>query len=540
MKKRIYIKHWLKLKPRNYNGKTDLHYLKIANNIYSSLNYDQTIILQELMEPDDIIDLCCFITCYYEDVISQTNIWRAFKILYAATYNKPLPFYTVGANYIDEEINLEDVALLLWYYINTIQDEKFLNPYNKFIFNIAKQIMDILDEDYEYAPENKALKKCYEFSSKVVSSSDQFYNTRAYLQTIFFESYLLYPDIKRRLDHDILTSIEAHLHEDLDRQMGYIREKSETYTFNTCSSLLALNAKDWASAILGASHADYNAVSNISSKITSLFQYKSQSETDVTLQHIASGMLFKMTKKSFDNLEDLHEDNIIYIGLVKYEDEWWFSGNFTTYPFDANIILDQKNSPEARSEVSFLENGQEVESLLAVQKQAFLDFNEGSLIAFLNSKDLNSFLEGFVAFYNDSLKLTTKEKEAARKRAKSDGYFGGMDGLKEWEDNEDLFVVFFNPNSGIEFYDDIVNAFPDKRNPFFIAEKKEDIEAILLTQIYSTEFTNYFVEHYKDQLAYFKIEPYKSYLNDLDFLLRFWKKDHYKTKSAMVLTNENQ
>lgn len=540
MKKKLYIKHWLKLKPQQYSGKTDLHYLKIANKIHSSINDHQKLKISEIIDGEDIIDFCCFITCYYEDVISQTNIWKTFKKLYAEAYTKPLPFYTLDKNYIDEEINLEDVAFLIWYYLNTIQGEKFINPYNEFIVEIAGQIMDILDEDYEFAPENLVLKKFYEFNSKSAADSDKFYKTRAYLQKVFFESYLFYPDIKLSMDQDVYETIEELNGEDFNRIEGYLRELTERYTFNKVSSLLALNAKDWTKAFLGSSHEDYDAISSISPKIIGFFQYKSQSETDITLEHIASGMLFKITKKSFDSTDDLHEDLIIYIGLVKYKDEWWFSGNFAANPFDADLILDQKNSPEARSEVSFLEDRHEIKSILSKQRHAFLDYNEGSLIGFLRSKDLNPFLDGFITFYNNSLKLTDQERKEAGKRARMEGYFGTENGLKEWDDNEDLYVVFFNPNSGVEFYDDIVNAFPDERNPFFEKESREDIQHVLMSKVCSTEFTNYFIEHYKDNLNYFKIEPYKSYLNDLDFLLKFWKKDYYNTKSTVVITGKTE
>ena len=540
MRKRFYIKRWLEFKPQNYNGKTDIHYLTIANAIYSCLKSEQKFMLLRFVDEDEIVNLCCFITCYYEDVISQTNIWKSFKKLYFEAHKKRLPFYTLGDHYVDEEINGEDISFLIWYYINTIQSEVFINPHNRIFFDIAGQVMDVLDEDYEFAPENQVLKNIFTLNPDEADESYEFYETRSYLQTVFFESYLFYPDIKRRLDDDIFETLMALDEEKPELKLSYIREVTEDYTFNKVSALLALNAKDWAKEVLGPSHANYEAWSNISPKIKGLFQYTSQSDTDVILEHIASGIAFKMTKKSFDLLEDLREDEIIYIGLVKYNEEWWFSGNFTAQPFNAALILDQKNSAEARSEVSLLVDRQDIQSILSQQKQAFLDYNEGSLIAFLKSKDLNPFIENYFEFYNNSLKLTNQKKFEADKRAKREGYFGGIHNSEGWDDAEDLFVLFFNPNSGIEFYDDIINAFPDERNPFFSDESQEDVQHILMSQVCSTEFTNYFIEHYRDRLDYFKVEPYKSYLNDLDFLLKFWKKDNYKTKSTVVLTGKTE
>lgn len=540
MKKRFYIKRWLEFKPQNYNGKTDVHYLKIANTIYSNLKTEHRFILLRFVDEDEIINLCCFITCYYEDVISQTNIWQSFKNLYFEAHHNKLPFYTLGEHYIDEEINEEDIAFLIWYYLNTIQGEKFIEPYTSLFSNIAAQIMDILDEDYEFAPENTVLKNMYSFDASNFDKTDEFYKTREFLQSIFFESYLFYPDVKRRLDQDVYDTLMDNPEKETHLKRGYMREVTELYTFNKVSALLALNAKDWVKAVLGPSHPEFETIDQISPKIKGLFQYKSQSATTINLEHIASGMAFKMTKKSFDHLEDLHEDNIIYIGMVKYKEEWWFSGNFTTHSFDADLILDQKNSAEARSEVNFLEDRQEMESILLQQKQQFLNYNNGSLIAFLKGEDLNPFMRDFFEFYNNSLKLTEQEINDANKRVKLEGYFGAENQNDIFEDTEDLYVLFFNPNSGIEFYVDIINAFPDARNPFFTEESREDIQHILMSQVCSTEFANYFIDHYKDRLEYFKIDPYKSYLKDLDFLLKFWKKDNYKTKSTVILTGKNK
>src|SRR5690606_17522104 len=135
-------------------------------------------------------------------------------------------------------------------------------------------------------------------------------------------------------------------------------------------------------------------------------------------------MSFEMTKTSFDHYEDLREDEILYIGLVKYNDEWWFSGNFYVSEFDADTILDQKNSIEARAKVNFLNDPKILEDILDNQKKAFLEFNNGSLLAFLKAEDVQTFVSKFFTHYNQSLNHSKQETEAAQKRAKEDGYFG--------------------------------------------------------------------------------------------------------------------
>ncbi len=527
-KDRIYIKHWLALKPQGYNGNTDLYYLKIANQVYSNLIPSSKTILSQYLSKDDLFLFCCFLTSYFEDVISQINIWRAFKVMYKELYDKNLPFYPIKVDYFDEEINFDDVAFLTWYFLNTTQENKFFSPYNNFILNIATTSMKVFDEAYEYAPENKRLKKLYTLNNKNID----YYTTRSYLQLVYFESYLFNTDIKFDFDNDILDTIEEYEEENPESIPSLLREITEEYTFNRSSTLLSLKAKDWAKSILGKEHPEYHSINAISDKITGSFFYVNQNENDIILKHIASNIEFNVTKKSFDYYENLSEDDIIYIGLVKWNNEWWFSGNFSTSDFDADLILDLKNSNQARLDVSSLYNTSEINDILKKKEKVFLAFNN-SPIAFLKANTIASFSSKYFEFYNQSLGLSDIEKKEVKQRTLDDGYFGNDPNFEDFDSDEPV-IVFFNPKSGLEFYFDIINAFPDINNPFFTEESYDDIMHLLLSPTYSKELILYFVSTYKDKLTFFKNEPYKSYLEDLDFLLRFWKKGNYHTKSSII------
>lgn len=531
MKNKIYIKHWLALKPEHYSSNTDIYYLKIANKINNNFNTIISLSLSQFLSKDDKAVFCCFLASYFEDIISNLNIWQSFKLMHKELYKKPLPFYDIDQDYIDEEINFEDIAFLTWYYLNTIQDNQFISPYNDFILDIATVTMQVLDEEYEYAPENNILKSLYKFEN----SDEDFNKTRAFMQFVFFESYLFYTDTKYELDQEYLKTIEENKEEAPETVLGYIREITEDFTFNKTSSLLAVNAKDWAKNILGKNHKSYQNISGISQKISGLFLYKKQNPSSVFIEHIASGMPFEMTKKSFDHHERLEEDEILYIGLANYKSEWWFTGNFILQEFDADTILDQKNSAEARTEVNFLEDQNKFKEILNKQEKGFLKFNNGAHFAFLKSGDIEKFVSDYMEFYNNQLAPEPESIENAKQRARDEGYFAKVSNI---EIKDDLVVIFFNPKNGIEIYNDILDAFPDEKNPFFIEENSKDIMHILLSPKYSTEFVNCFIKTYNSKLSFFKKEPFKSYLNDLDFLLRFWKKDNYKTKSTLVLTGK--
>ena len=77
MNKGIYIKDWLLLKPYNRQTSTDSYYLKLSNEVkHAIITNIQPDILKYYLENEDINHLSCFLTSYFEDIISETNIWN--------------------------------------------------------------------------------------------------------------------------------------------------------------------------------------------------------------------------------------------------------------------------------------------------------------------------------------------------------------------------------------------------------------------------------------------------------------------------------
>ncbi len=537
MKNRIYIKHWQLLKPQNYSSNTDLYYLDIANKVYANLDEASKSVLLEYLNEDDVKILCCFFTCYFEDIISETNIWGTFKSEYKKIYKKTLPFYEIDNTYETDEINSEDIAFLTWYFLNTMQNHHFINPVNRFIFDIAYSTLAVFDAYYEYAPENKKLKSYFSIKELPLD----FYECRSFIQHVFFDSYLFFTDVKQRLELDIFDVLETQSDtiENPEIANTYIREITEEYTFNKKSMLLAFSAKDWAAALIGKKHSLYNKLKSISTKVFGFFLYKNQDEYCFYLEHIASGYIFNVTKKSFDYYKDLKEDSIIQIGLTQWNNEWWFSGTFSASEFDADLILDEKNSTKSRSDVNFLNDSKKEKAIIKHQKALFLKYNNGKPIAFLMAKDVDRFTLEFIDFYNASLGLSKKEKEAALKRKKADGFLAESSGIEPSDLDENPVVVFFNPKSGLEIYQNVINAFPDKDNPFFTEENPMDIMLLLINDFYSKELVEYVIDTYEDKLEFFKNEQSQVYLDNIDFLLRFWKKEAYHTKSTLISIGKN-
>ncbi|OQA62921.1 MAG: hypothetical protein BWY38_03234 [Ignavibacteria bacterium ADurb.Bin266] len=530
MKNQIYINDWLILKPYDKQVPTDFYYLKISNEVKDVISKKE-LGLNKFLESKDIVTLSCFLTSYFEDIISETHIWNSFVNIHKRLYGKTLPFYHVD-DYYEDEINPQDICFLIWYFLNTFQKDKFVIPFNSFILYAAEKVYDIFDKHWEYAPENEQLKNYYTINE----NEKDYYQVRNLIDNILFNSYLFFTDVAKDFNDKATALFKTH---GKDKNIhSYFNELRDETLHNTHTALLALTGKEWTAEIIGKKHPLHHLILNISQKVNAYFLYKGQDETDIFLEHIATDTPFKLTKKSFDFAHTLKEINtIVFIGMVKWDGEWWFSGTNFTLPYNANIILDEKNSVEKRAAINFLyQDKAKTEGILKEQFNVFKKYNNGSPIAFMIAEDIEKFLNGYLDFYNKSLNLTEKEISEAKQRGSTKGFFKSGNKIDFSHDKLEPALVFFNEKKGVEIVLGLNSAFPLPNNPFFDKKLSEKhIMHLLVDNSTSIELVLYLIKNYKSKLPFFKTELGKVILKDLDFLLRFWKKMNYFSGSYITL-----
>lgn len=536
MEKRIYIKKWLELKPYESQIVTDNYYLKLSNAVkHAIITNKQSFILQRYLDKKNIDYLACFLTSYFEDIISETKIWDTFVKTHLQLYKKQLPFYMLDEHY-EEEINSQDISFLIWYFLNTVQEDKFIAPFNDFIIETSEKVMGVFVKEWDYAPENKYLRSFYQIDE----NETDFYVARNLINTILFKSYLFYPDTLLKLREQELKIIEES--KDEENIMMFLNENRDSTLHNSHTRLLSLKGKEWAAKILGDKHQLSSDFLNISQRIRGYFLYKGQDESDIFIEHIASGKKFELTKKSFDHSDTLKEiDSILFMGIAKWKEEWWFSGVFFQQPFNPDLILDEKNSFQSRMTVNFIDHQRkDTDELLEMQFTAFKSFNNGSQIAFLPSEKIDDFYKEYMEFFNNSLQLSKKEIKEAKQRVRKDGFFDINDESKSFSEVSETGLVFFNPKSGCEIALAVNSAFPLPTNPFYKDENSDEhVKRLLMDENISTELVMYCINKCKTELPFFKKGVGKTYLDDIDFLLRFWKKDNYNAKPSITYTGHS-
>ncbi len=530
MKGKIFIKDWLKLKSYNKQIPTDLYYLKIANEVRNGfVKYGGFGLYKEIKNENLVNSFSCFLTSYFEDVISKSGIWETFIALHSKMYGKKLPFFPTD-DYIEGEINEADVKFLIWYFVNSIQDGSIVFPDSEAIDVLSDLVMDIFDREFEYAPENEKLEAFYTLDLV----DYDYYVVRHLIDTILFKTYLFFPDTIIKLEE---LEMEIIKNKKGEYTMQYLNDNRDFFLHKSHTSLLGIKGKDWAAEILGKDHPLFQDIKDISPRVAGYFLYKGQDDNDIFLEHIASRKQFKMTKKSYEYSEKLTKiDTILFAGLVKWQNEWWFSGVISILPYDALLVEEEKKSMSSRQQVDFLDFGNEkVSKLLQHQLESFLRYNNGSQIAFMPASECEDFTKDFIEYYNDSLQLTATQIEKSQDRAERAGVEKNKN-IAKLNDIEERGLVFFNPKSGLELAWGITDAFPLPSNPYFDEEESEDsIMTLLTSPDLSKELLLYSMKHCKQNLKFFQDTDGKNIVEDIDFLMRFFKKEHYHSQPSISL-----
>ena len=526
----------------------DYYYVNLATKVKKLLDseYYRETIREELDKPM-IETFACFLSAYLEDVVTNAGVWSTFINLHEKLYGSPVPFY-----YNEEEgfymwglLNIEDLCFLIWYFLSVNNKRDVVNPNADFIWDLAEDLLDLFDNALEDAPENERLKAFYQFDNEF---PDEFYGVREFMARILFNTWLFYPDagihLYSEVNELIAKSVEDEAYDPMLPQLADDLRSGLIHAH--CTALLALTGREWAMELLGEEHSLYKDLEGMSHRISSVFAYKDRDERFVFFEHLASGTPVAVRKVSFGDhfAGPVKVGELVHMSIVRWRDEWWLSGvAMHLNGIEDEVTEREKRSPEALGAFQFLDPDSERHSkeMLEEQREAFLIFNQGSLIAFRRADKLDEFARDFFVFFNKHQGASEEKLEEIRKKLREN--------KMNFEDNLEIpgkqflhresGLVFFNPKRGIEFYMGVNSAFPMSNNPFFDEELSDKhVFSLLLAPMYSVELVMFCIDHCVDKLPvlqdFFRVMGKEN----LDFLLRFWKQGNYHAKPAIVAVNK--
>ena len=155
----IYPAAWLHANGRKRLSDTDEWYVAFANQLVPLLQKSE---LFAGRTANDINHAALALALYLHDAIAQTGGWKEFTARHAALYGKPLPFYDrMEDRYVADEINLPDVALVLWTCFalparRSPRDYTLHDPYDPSLHALAQEVYALMDNAFNEAPVDDA------------------------------------------------------------------------------------------------------------------------------------------------------------------------------------------------------------------------------------------------------------------------------------------------------------------------------------------------------------------------------------------------
>lgn len=366
------------------NYSSDQYYVSIVKRLYKIL------VQTDFGKESDLSfseELAFALTYYFEDIVSGIGVWQAFTTKHKQLYGKYLPFYDLDPdNYYPDEVNLEDISLIIWMYIQKKRENSFINPENPYLLDISSIIFNVLFSEFEKAPMNLALLDCL----KTVSSSDDFYLLKTLFNRLATKSFLFVPFIEGR-KKNINDMIDSCLGKDLDRE-------SRQYAFETILSFtgktgpLSLPVKEWLSEmmVMWGLKDESKSVLEIDQRAYTVYLVERYDADNIFLRN-PEGESFTVSRDAFYNGCDdslLQQNKSLICLLVNFQGKWMPNGISTwlrlstlyeeyvkTQKGNPNTVMGKMRKPELKSPMLYFRDSNEYECWIKANFNCSKDIN---------------------------------------------------------------------------------------------------------------------------------------------------------------------
>lgn len=511
-KDKVFLQDWLSFHPYESSVNSDFYYLRLSNEILEVLLAEGWDYWDGLLEAEELKELACFIACYFEDVISGPGLWRCFTTAMEDLYDHPLPFFQINQdNYYAEEINMDDICFLLWYFVSMKRGDKFLvSPLFNELSDIHEGIMAILEREYEKAPENSILQELY----TIPPDEDDFIELNRFLRWIVLESWLFFfhaDDLELLVKAQIKKwDKEGPAPDQVDM---YIYDITDSFVHSTQTSLLALYAKEWLALLAGKDHSLYAAIRGLGEKKSGYYLFEGSGNEGVFLfRHLATDKMLEVSERSMDLPRDLEAGcSVVYAGFIRWRDYWWLSGTLLEYSKNRKKDVGHEILKQERLMFQNLDDFDSKEN--KKKHAAFLKFNEGKPMVFrANMADMEVFVSEFLEYFFGKKQSVTYKDPGMREVP---DYVPGM--------------LFSSAVSGIHTVYGLNTCVPDDENPWYDEkEAKDDAERILHSPHLNGEWVHHLLANYFIPTPEFPgLRENNLFSENMDFMLRFWKRKAY-------------
>lgn len=222
------------------SSETDPYYLEVARTLVSDMRKTDP---ESRFSDGLLMQVALNITGYFQDIISDAGIWRSFITACRELYGFTVPFYPVSEDYVDYELNLEDIKFLVWYSIAMLSESnRLIFPLDSSLTAISEKAYAYLESIYDDAPTPEGFNIAFNLEFNDPEDSPAIYKLGNWL---FTHCYLITPafaaDFSDLLDMPEAQGKDGHL---------FVNKQLEEAILERPTGPLAMFIPEWVYLIL--------------------------------------------------------------------------------------------------------------------------------------------------------------------------------------------------------------------------------------------------------------------------------------------------
>ncbi len=223
---------------------TDRYYLRLTNRLGDLVQKNNLL----PGWPDAVIGRALLgIVGYFQDILTDSGIFRSFTEQHNRMYGRWLPFYDTSdeSGYVPHELNLQDIRFMLWYSLSmNFEERRQWNPMSEDVKQAAdiihKELNRLYDDPDTQVPEDYHISRGLELGNP--EEADEVFHFGNWL---FMHCYLMTPAYA-------MTLVEMMQNPELQggANTELLRETLERSMMEDPTGPLALYLKEWLFLIL--------------------------------------------------------------------------------------------------------------------------------------------------------------------------------------------------------------------------------------------------------------------------------------------------
>ena len=437
-------KDWLTFKPYNAFSDYDKPFLKLANEVNKLFLSEKKWFSNYEMGSENLKDLACILTSYFEDYISEIGIWQAFINHNKQTCGYYLPFYDL-TDYDPDYLNWQDTAYLIWHYMSKNHEDVTLAPDYPLTLAFAQDIFDL----FENAIETTDATDFYE-SYFSVPANLNFFDFKTRLAWLTFDAYLLGPDANRAFADD-MDELFAASPPQIQREMiaKFMYANREKYLYAHRFSFGALNAPELFAKLATCPEPKIEEIKNLALVHSGKFTYEGAENNYFLFRHLVTKQLYRVRQDSVQQPPTDATDKSIYdFSVVKWDNDWWITGILIVNELSPAKITNYQDQPFTKSWMYAPEQLQKLQESTELMYASFVEYYGSPLAIFDSPAKLEASLEDYFDFHAEKQGLADEGYKKRREAFKNEQQKLRSAAIQDLPDEEKPTGIFFMKGVG--------------------------------------------------------------------------------------------